>query len=69
MQSYAILSFVKRPALEFLLRLSLVLDLFWLPQKSEKGLLHWLGVVLVGRKLLFHKQSTERFVVIYVTVI
>ena len=22
---------------------------------SEKGLLHWLGVVLVGRKLLFHK--------------
>lgn len=36
---------------------------------SEKGLLHWLGVVLVGRKLLFHKQSTERFVVIYVTVI
>lgn len=36
---------------------------------SEKGLLHWLGVVLVGRKLLFPKQSTERFVLIHVTVI
>lgn len=63
MQAYIIFSLVRSPALELIIQLFLFVALLLLPQKSMKKDHYIRGqMVLVGRKLLFHKAQRNLLV-------